>query len=158
MQGEKAASARKHKLVVDMSPEEGGPEEVLRSTHEDDDGRASLSREQPEGSVFFTEEDSWQRISEWMSDLEADDLKMVYMSLLLFQFHRRETSANVKQFSETVARVVSRDEKTIRRWRMDFVENAGDFSEDARGRHSRISVRYEDECKRKAMKWAKRRL
>ncbi|XP_062520189.1 uncharacterized protein LOC134195206 [Corticium candelabrum] len=153
LQAEKAANARRHKLNVDMSPEEGGPEEVLRSTHKHDDGSASSSREQPEGSVSFTEEDSWQRISEWMRELEADDLKMV--SLLLFQFHRRETSANVKQSAEAVARVVSRDEKTIRRWRMDFVENAGEFSEDGRGRHSRISVTYDEECKRKAMKWAR---
>ena len=47
------------------------------------------------------------------------------LSLLLFEFVRRETSATVMNATAAVSRVVHRDEKTIRVWRRDFWDNCG---------------------------------
>ena len=46
------------------------------------------------------------------------DLKM--LSLLLFEFHRRETSQTVKRAADVVSQIVHKNEGTIRDWRNNF--------------------------------------
>ena len=50
-------------------------------------------------------------LDEWVRALASDDLQM--LSLLLFEFVRRETSATVMNAAAAVSKVVHRDEKTI---------------------------------------------
>lgn len=68
--------------------------------------------------------------------MTSEDLKL--LSLLLFEFHRRETSATVMNTIAAVSKVIHKVEKTIRVRKKGFKVIYGEFSESGLGRRDRM--------------------
>ena len=70
---------------------------------------------------------------ERMSAIPREDKMM--LCLVLFQLCRKEFKLGAIDADKTTAKVTGQGERTIRRWRKDFVDNGGEFSADGRGKN-----------------------
>ena len=79
----------------------------------------------------------------WVQALDHEDRKSLAM-LLCFVLVK-ELSFTETNAAALTARVICKNEKTVRRWRTDLVSNGGAFSESNQGRYQRTGVLWANE-------------
>ena len=91
--------------------------------------------------------------SDWISDMERVHLQktamMVYDNYIK-RFNLTKTGA-----AKEVGLLFGIHEKTVRRWRKEFLSSGGDFTEDGRGRHDRYHIMMDEEYREKALEWVR---
>ena len=113
-----------------------------------DDVESSSESEEP-----FTPDAVKDVFGTWVKSLYKDDVRMMsvmFTDMLLERFHMTLVGAATE-----TGRLVGYNEKTIRCWRKDFYENGGEFSDLQQGKHKRPYVLDDEECRHKALQWAR---
>ena len=115
--------------------------------------RVYSSDEEPDSDSEsdFNEASAKDVYRDWMSSQSKSDVKMMAV-LLMDTFRERFGMTDVGAASEAGI-VVGFNEKTVRKWRSDFYDNSGEFSESCQGKHVRPFVLDDEECKSKALLW-----
>ncbi|XP_062514843.1 uncharacterized protein LOC134197968 [Corticium candelabrum] len=111
---ERVEAMNEKRLKLRPSEEEGAPSEPACTAEAD----AETLDGDSDSVQSFSDDDVWSCLDEWVRALGIVDLKM--LSLLLFEFHRRETSQTVKRAADVVSQIVHKNEGTIRDWRNNF--------------------------------------
>ena len=77
------------------------------------------------------------------------------LSVWLVECFRREFGQGVMSATKKVAALIHVGERTVRRWRSDFMTNHGQVSEDSRGEYERVSILNDEEFRKHATSWAR---
>ena len=117
-------------------------------------GMAILDERESDGEEYhgeFTCDDARTRYEDWLLTLEKEHVQMMAMMLYdnyVVRFGLLQTKA-----AEEVALLLGVNEKTVRRWRYDWMENNGSFSESSKGKYRRYVVFDDEEYRDNALKW-----
>ena len=82
-------------------------------------------------------------VSTWIESLDHEDKKSLAMTLCFVLV--KELSFTETRAAEFAARVIDKNDKTVRRWRTDLVSNGGSFTESSQGRYQRTGVLWANE-------------
>jgi len=82
-------------------------------------------------------------VESWVQALDHEDKKSV--AILLCFVLVKELSFTETRAAELTAKVINKNEKTIRRWRSDLISNGGSFSESSQGQYQRTGVLWANE-------------
>ena len=82
-------------------------------------------------------------VESWVQALDHEDRKS--LAVLLCFVLVKELSFTETNSAALAARVISKNEKTVRRWRTDVVSNGGALSESNQGRYQRTGVLWANE-------------
>ena len=96
-----------------------------------------------EGDVSPRLEVMEEFVMSWVEGLDHEDknsLAMLLCFVLVNELSFTETRA-----AELTAKVIKKNEKTVRRWRTDLVTNGGSFTENSQGRYQRNAVLWSNE-------------
>ena len=113
----------------------------------------SFESEDDHCSGQFTLEDACGRYDDWLHHhtLEKEDAQM--MAMMVYDNYINRFGLLQTKIAEEVALLFNINEKTIRRWRADWVANKGFFSESTQGKYKRYSVVEDEEYRDLALKW-----
>ena len=114
-----------------------------------------LSGESSEDDEDYEGEASDEEISsvyaDWINELEREDLKM--LAMLMYDNYRKRFGLLKTSAAKEVALCLGMDEKTVRLWRKNFLENSGSFTVDGRGKYARSKVLDDKEYRDLALEW-----
>ena len=88
---------------------------------------------------------------DWFHTLEKEDAQM--MAMMVYDNYINWFGLLQTKAAEEVALLLNTNEKTIRRWRADWVANNGFFSESTQGKYKSYSVVEDEEYRDLALKW-----
>ena len=99
----------------------------------------------------FTRDDARACYEDWLVTLEKEHVQM--MGMMLFDSYIARFGLLQTKAAEEVALLLGINEKTVRRWRYDWITNKGTFSESNKGKYKRYVVIEDEEYCDKALKW-----
>ena len=99
----------------------------------------------------FTSDEAQACYDDWLVTLEKEHVQM--MAMMLFDNYITRFGLLKTKAAEEVALLLGVSEKTVRRWRYDWLENQGSFSESNKGKYSRYVVVNDEEYRDKILKW-----
>ena len=116
-----------------------------------------LSNESSEDDENYEGEASDEEIlsvySDWIGEMEREDLKM--LAMLLYDNYRKRFGLLKTSAAKEVALCLGIGEKTVRLWRKNFLENSSSFTVDGRGKYARNKVLDDEEYRDLALEWAR---
>ena len=77
-------------------------------------------------------------VESWVEGLEHEDRKLCFVLV-------KELSFTQTRAAEFTAKVLNKNDKTVRRWHTDLVANGGSISESKQGRYQRTGVLWVNE-------------
>ena len=117
-------------------------------------GMSTVSQATDEEDAYrgqFTSDDTHACNEDWLQTIGKEDAQMMAMMMYdnyIIRFGLLQTKA-----AEEVALLLGTNEKTMRRWRSDWIANSGSFSQSSRGKYERYVVVDEEEYRDMALKW-----
>ena len=101
----------------------------------------------------FREDEADAIYQDWLVTVDREDIKM--MSLMLHDNYVNRFGLTKTAASAEVGLLLGFNEKTIRLWRKDFIQNKGEFSEYQRGKYARYIILDDEEYKDMALQWVR---
>ena len=173
---------RRKRVSVPVDPHEGPhlgndrlASSLLMSDHVKDVSEVSGSSrelEYPLPDKEISDEGLQDCLDDWVVTLTREDRML--LSLVVFQAFRSQLQCGVVKAAEMTSSMTKVNERTIRGWRKDFIENGGKFSCFERdksmhdsivtcvafmllfvGKYKRKSVIYDENCRHEASRWAR---
>ena len=99
----------------------------------------------------FSTDDARACYDDWLVTLPKENVQM--MAMMLYDSYIERFGLLHTKAAEEVALLLSVNEKTIRRWRYDWIDNKGSFSESSKGKYKRYIVIDDEEYRDKTLKW-----
>ena len=99
----------------------------------------------------FTSDDARACYDDWLQIIGKEDAQM--MAMMMYDNYITRFGLLQTKAAEEGALLLGTNEKTIRRWRSDWIANSGSFSQSSRGKYERYVVVDEEEYRDKALKW-----
>ena len=99
----------------------------------------------------FTSDDARACYDDWLVTLPKENMKM--MAMMLYDSYIERFGLLQTKAAAEVALLLGINEKTVRRWRYDWIDNKGSFSESSKGKYKRYIVIDDEEYRDKALKW-----
>lgn len=90
---------------------------------------------------------------DWLSDMKRTDKQKVTM--IVYDNYIQRFGLTKTGAAEETGKLFGVNEKTIRRWRNEFLSNSGEFDEDWRGRHDRYHVMMDEQYRDIALEWVR---
>ena len=87
---------------------------------------------------------------DWLFHLERDDKNM--MAMLLYDNYVDKFKLLKTAAAAEVSSLLGMSERTVRKWRKDFISNGGEFSEYRRGKYQRYVILEDEEYKEMAVR------
>ena len=99
----------------------------------------------------FTSDDARACYDDWLVTLPRENVQM--MAMMLYDSYIERFGLLQTKAAEEVALLLGVNEKTIRRWRYDWIDNNGSFSASSKGKYKRYVAIDDEEYRDKALKW-----
>ena len=90
--------------------------------------------------------------ADWIHQLEQEDVRI--MAMLMYDNYRERFGLLKTSAAKEVALCLGYSEKTVRRWRKDFLVGSRRFTVDGRGKYARNKVIRDEEYRKLALKWS----
>jgi len=90
---------------------------------------------------------------DWLSDMKRTDKQKVTM--IVYDNYTQRFGLTKTGAAKETGQLFGVNEKTIRRWRKDFLSNSGDFTEDCRGKHDRYHVMTDEQYRDMTLEWVR---
>jgi len=135
---EEASSVIMDESFMLPAPTECGDNNSDASSEEDSD-----TDENYDGTIS---EEKSSIYSDWLRELEQEDIKM--LAMLMYDNYRKRFGLLKTSAAKEVPLCLGYRDKTVRRWRKDFLVNSSRFTVDGRGKYLRHRV-IDDEVYRK---------
>ena len=90
---------------------------------------------------------------DWLSDMKRTDKQKVTM--MVYDNYTQRFGLTKTGAAKETGQLFGVHEKTIRRWRKEFLSNSGEFFEDGRGRHDRYHVMTDEQYRDMTLEWVR---
>lgn len=120
----------------------------------DDSSNASSEADSETDEDFdgtISDEERSSIYADWIDQLEQEDIKI--MAMLMYDNYRERFGLLKTSAAKEVALCLGYSEKTVRRWRKDFLVGSRRFTVDGRGKYARNRVINDEEYHDLALKW-----
>ena len=98
--------------------------------------------------------DLWESIKKtWCQTRLGDNKKRV--ALLIVELLLRHSRKALVKSARLAANILGSSEASIMRWRSDYVQNSGEFSNYRRGKYGRVFIMINEDLESNARKWAR---
>ena len=111
------------------------------------------SEEEPHDTSSDEEFSPQEVFDDWMVSLRHDQRQM--LSVILMEHFRNRLNFSAKAAATEAGSIIGYNEKTVRRYRKDFFENEGEFSQQMQGKYERHCVYHDETLNHKAAEWVR---
>ena len=135
-------------VLVDSVTELPAPIENASSS--EDEGNA----DDVDYEELLTKEDKTSIYSDWIGEMNRTDMQKE--SMMLYDNYLERFGLQKTPSAQEVALFFVISDKTVRRWRKDFLRNGEDFLVESRGKHLRYQVMMDEEYRDLTLDWIRK--
>ncbi|XP_065904950.1 uncharacterized protein [Dysidea avara] len=144
---EMSEDTREGTSAVDTIPFEDLPAPLEENSSDEE----ANEDEDYEGSI--AEDEIHAIFEDWVSDMKRTDKQKVTM--IVYDNYIQRFGLTKTGAAKETGLLFRVNEKTIRRWRKDFLSNSIEFTEDSRGRHNRYHVMMDEQYRDLTLEWVR---